>query len=109
MRILIACAAAGLLLAGQVQAAPSEREASAAFVPTTRVDFQDPAAVRVFYSQLERTARQVCDSKISDRSMRREDAACVREATQEAVAKLSRPLLTAAHQTRSRTAFASGY
>ncbi len=112
MRIATACAAAGLLLAGlasQAQAVPSEREPAAAFVPTAQVNFQDPAAVHAFYSRLERAARQVCDSKISDRSMKREDAACVREATQEAVAKLSRPLLTAAHQTRSRTAFAAGY
>ena len=111
MRIVIACAAAGLLLtglAGQAQAAPSEREPTAVFIPTAQVDFQDPVSVRAFYSRLERTARQVCDSRISDRSMKREDAACMREATRDAVARLSRPLLTAAYQTR-RTGLASGY
>ncbi len=112
MRIAAIACAAGLLLtglAGQAQAAGSDREPSAAFLPTAGVDFQDPAAVRAFYLKLERTVREVCDSGVSDRSMRRQDAACAREATQAAVARLSRPLLTAVHQTRSRMALASGY
>lgn len=113
MRIAAACAAASLLLAGAAPqialGAPSEREPNAAFVATSGVDFQDAASVRAFYADLERTARRVCDSKISDRSMRREDAACVRQTMDDAVAKVSRPLLAAAHQTRGRTGLASGY
>lgn len=111
-QIVLACAAAGFLLtavAGRAQAAPSDREPAAAFLATDKVDFQNPASVDAFYVRLERAVREVCDSRITDRSTRREDAACMRKATEAAVAKLSRPLLTAAHQARSRTAYARGY
>jgi UrcA family protein len=107
--MLAVAALATLAVAGQAAAAPSERDASAAFLSTAKVDFQDPAQVQAFYARLERVAREVCDSRISDRSVQREDAACAREAARDAVTRLSRPLLTAAYQAKSGTAFATGF
>jgi UrcA family protein len=110
--LLTACASAlALTFASQAFAGQraDERAPTAAQVALTQVDFQNPSAVKAFYSRLARTARDVCDSGISDRAIRKEDAACARASMDRAVSQLSRPLLTARHQTRSETAYARGY
>lgn len=107
-------AAVSFVLLALVAAAPAhagalDRQPVAAEVRLDTVDFQDARSVKALYQRLERTAWSVCDSRINDRTVRRQDAACRREAVEKAVAQLSKPMLTAMHQTRSQTMYARGY
>ena len=67
----------------------------------------DPQATQALYSRLRRAAREACNSGVSNRRVRQEDAACARRALNQTVAQLSRPTLTAVHH--DRTARTEGY
>lgn len=108
--LLIVAATAGLLASAAAAATPAAREPTAAPVPLTSVDFANPASVQAFYAKLRRTARDVCNSNISfDRATKREDAACMRKSLDRAVGQLNRPILTARHQARNETRYATGF
>ena len=111
--LLTACASAmALAFAGQALAADQraeERAPTAAPVSLAKVDFQDKASVKAFYNRLVYAAREVCDSGVSDRSIRRADAACERAAIDRAVSELQRPLLTARRDEKTNIGYARGY
>lgn len=108
--LLTACAAAlALTAATQASARTESRTPTAEKVEIDRVDFSSPQAVKSFYTRLARTAREVCDSGVSDRFIRAEDRACAKASLDRAVSQLQRPLLTARHEARSDTAYARGY
>jgi UrcA family protein len=104
-----AAIALSLAAAGAAHADAYARDAVLADVQVHGVDFQQSPSVKGLYARLERAAWSVCDSRINDREARRADAACRRQAIDSAVARLSKPMLTAMHQTRSQTLYARGY
>ncbi len=108
---LLACAGGVLAVALSVSASAGvpERQPTAARLTVSNVDFNDRASVETFYADLQRAAHTACDSRLADRAAREADAACMRAAADAAVARLSRPVLTAMHQTRAPTAYAVGY
>lgn len=101
--------AISLAAAGAAQADAYARDAVAVDVPLQGVDYLQPQAVKGLYARLERAAWSVCDSRINDKLARQADAACRRQAIDAAVARLSKPTLTALHQTRSQALYARGY
>ncbi len=108
----ICVSTAALAIAGGASAGQraSERTPAETQVSLNRVDFQNPASVKAFYTRLAIAAREVCDSGITDRGIRAEDAACRREAIDRAVSQLGRPMLTAQHQSRvSTVGYARGF
>ncbi len=68
-------------------------------LPTSRVDFSDPAQAKAFYAKVKRAAAEVCTTPSLSSTISRPDAACLSHAVAEAVRNADRPLLTAAYNT----------
>jgi UrcA family protein len=68
-------------------------------LPTSRVDFSDPAQAKAFYAKVKRAAAEVCTAPSFSSTISRPDAECVSHAVAEAVKNADRPLLTAAYNT----------
>ena len=98
-------------VAGQAQALTVERDVNLATVAARDVDFQNPASVDSFYKKLRVAAREACHSRNPyDRKVVLADRACAEQAVNQAVASLSRPLLTARAQTAGPSpSFARGF
>jgi UrcA family protein len=97
MSKLALAAAAALILAGPVLAAPAASDdAATRIVSTHGVDFNDQAQVRQFYAKLQNAARMVCQSGSPDRLVvATEDLSCVRRNMQDSVKAVDAPRLTA--------------
>ena len=114
LKTALAAAAAACALAavaGQAQALTVERDANPVTITAQGVDFQNPASVDAFYQRIRLAAREACDSRNSfDRAVVLADRACAQNAVNQAVASLSRPLLTARAQTAGPSpSFARGW
>jgi UrcA family protein len=64
---------------------------------TARVDFNNQAQVKAFYTQIKRTADDFCRIPSLSSTIARPDADCVAAAVAHAVRMANRPLLTAAY------------
>jgi UrcA family protein len=110
-KIVLAAAvlALGLTAVGASAASAEDRVRVAARVPLRAVDFRQPESVQAFYTRLERAASDVCNSHVNEFDALEADAACKRATLDAAVAKLSKPVLTAMHQTQSENRYARGF
>jgi UrcA family protein len=66
-------------------------------LPTSRVDFTDPAQAKAFYAKVKRAAAEVCTAPSFSSTISRPDADCMSRAVAAAVKNADRPLLTAAY------------
>lgn len=100
MRTIISLAAVAALFATAANAEAirtSDRDVVSMSVSMAGVDFSDMAQVKAFHQRLASTAVFACDSGMDAFAARQSDAACARQALDEAVASANRPTLSVVH------------
>jgi UrcA family protein len=107
--IFIIATAVAALVAASASAQTNEaigREPISHSVVVTAYDFRSPEAVRALHEHLARVAAQICDSEVAGLQARAADRACARQALDQAVRQIDRPVLTALHGGRDLTRLA---
>lgn len=104
MRMLVLALAASAALSAPAMAYQLKSDAAGdkvrvSALPTSRVDFSDPAQAKAFYARVKRAAEEVCVAPSISSTISRPDADCVLHAVAAAVKTADRPLLTAAYNT----------
>ncbi len=110
MRAYLIIAAAVAAFAASAASAqtidPPGREAASHSIVVTAYDFRSPAAVQSLHDHLARVAAQVCNSELAGLQARSADQACAKQALDQAVRQIDRPVLTALHGGRDLTRLA---
>lgn len=97
MTKLILAATAALLIAGPALAEGVNAidDAPTQAVSTKGVDFSNREQVKHFYARLRGAIANVCDSGSANPTLQRQDQACARQVTAQAIQAMNKPILTA--------------
>ena len=110
MTKLFLAASAALLIAGPALAdgVRVNEDAPSRAVSTQGVDFSNREQVKHFYAKLRGAIASVCDSGSANPTLAREDQACARQVTAQAIQSMNKPILTALYNAKgdSNHAFA---
>ena len=93
----VAAASSAPAMAYQLKTQTGGDQVRVSALPTSRVDFGDPAQAKTFYAKVKRAATDVCTMPSISYVISRPDADCVARAVADAVRNADRPLLTAAY------------
>ncbi len=100
MLVLAAAAAAAFsapAMAYQLKSDAAGDQVRVSALPSSRVNFSDPAQAKAFYAKVKRAAAEVCTTPSLSSTISRPDAECMSQAVAQAVRIANRPLLTAAY------------